>query len=262
MRTNPIRDRWQQDKAVVSGWVGFDSPFVAELLAHLPFDSMTIDMQHGLVDYQTAISMLQGISVAGIGSLVRVPWNEPGIIMKMLDAGAFGIICPMVNSRAEAEAFVGACLYPPDGYRSHGPRRAPIVIGEEYAAQANDFVLPIAMIETAQAVDNLDDILSVPGLGGIYIGPADLSRSYGYPPRMDLTDPFLVSKLDLILAKAQEHSVPAGIHVGASAYAREMIDKGWLLTTISSDSGFLLTAARQALADLGRNENAEPSGPY
>jgi 4-hydroxy-2-oxoheptanedioate aldolase len=262
MRTNPIRDRWQQGKAVINGWVGLDSPFVAELLAHLPFDCMTVDMQHGVVDYQMAVSMLRGISVANIASLVRVPWNEPGIIMKVLDAGAFGIICPMINTRAEAEAFVGACFYPPLGYRSHGPRRAPIVIGEEYAIQANDFVLPIAMIETAQAVDNLDEILSVAGLGGIYVGPADLSRSYGYPPRMDLTDPFLVEKQELILAKAQQHGIPAGIHVGASSYAKEMIDKGWLLTTLASDGAFMTAAARTALAELGRDGASESSGPY
>jgi 4-hydroxy-2-oxoheptanedioate aldolase len=262
MRPNRIKARWQAGQAVVNGWLTIGNPFTAELMAHLTFDSLTIDMQHGVVGYQTAVTMLQAVSTREAMPLVRVPWNDPGMIMKVLDAGAYGVICPMVNSRAEAEAFVGACLYPPQGYRSHGPHRATLYAGGEYPDRANEVVLPIAMIETAEAVANLDDILSVPGLGGIYVGPADLSRSYGGSERTDLTAPDLVAALELILARAQAHGIPAGIHTGTTAYARQMIDKGWQLVTVRSDASFLQETARQVLAEMERSADAKASGPY
>lgn len=247
MRGNRIRDLWRSGGAVVNGWLGIDSAYSAELMAHQGFDSLTIDMQHGLIGYQTAVTMLQAISTTDTVPLARVPWNEPGVIMKMLDAGAYGIICPMVNSRAEAEAFVGACRYPPAGYRSYGPKRAVLYAGADYPQRANDTVLAIGMIETAAAVENLDAILSTPGLDGIYIGPADLSQSFGGQERTDLTDPDLVAILDQILASAQRHGVAAGIHTGSPAYALQMIEKGFQFVTIQSDADFLVNETRRVL---------------
>lgn len=263
MRQNVIRTTLQSGGAVVNGWLGIDSSYSAELMAHQGFASLTVDMQHGLIGYQQAVTMLQAISTTATVPLVRTPWNEPGIIMKVLDAGAYGVICPMINSREEAETFVGACRYPPAGYRSHGPKRGLLYGGSDYPQHANEAILAIAMIETAAAVENLDAILSTPKLDGIYVGPADLSRSYGGEERIDLTEPSLVATLDHIAARCKVHGVFAGIHVGAPAYALQMIDKGYQFVTIQSDAGLMTSATQQALALMdGSEASGKVSSPY
>src|SRR5712691_11848578 len=171
-------------------------------------------MQHGLVGYQVAVTMLHAISTTDTVPLVRVPWNEPGIIMKALDAGAYGVIVPMVNSRAEAEAAVAACRYALRGIRSYGPIRAPYYAGRDYFAHADETVLCIVMIETKEAVDKLDDILSVPGVDAAYIGPADLSVSLGLPPASDHDEPLFADAIERILDTCRRHNVVPGAHAG------------------------------------------------
>src|SRR4051812_33969149 len=205
MRENRIRTLWAAGKAAVNGWLAIPNVFSAETMAHAGWDALTIDTQHGVVDYDAALAMLTAISTTSVAPVVRVPWLDPGAIMKMLDAGAYGIICPMVNTRAEAERFVGAMRYPPRGNRSFGPIRAVLYGGADYAQRANDTVIAFAMIETRQALDNLDDILSVEGLDAIYIGPADLSLALGCTPKFDQEDKPVVDAIDFILAKAHEH---------------------------------------------------------
>ncbi len=185
MRENKVRTIWQNGGAVLNGWLHIPSSWSAEVMAHTGWDSLLLDMQHGLMDYQTALTMLQAISTTEVTPLVRVPWNEPGIIGRMLDAGAQGIICPMVNTRADAEALVGACRYAPQGYRSMGPTRASVYAGSDYTTQANSSVIVMAMIETRQALDNVDAIASTPGLDGLYIGPGDLGQSLTGQPQVD-----------------------------------------------------------------------------
>ena len=155
-------------------------------MAHAGFDSLTVDMQHGLSHFESAVPMFQAISTTDTVPLARVPWNEPGIIMKLLDAGCYGIICPMINSADEAAAFVGACRYPPHGYRSYGPTRAALYAGADYAAHANEEVLTLAMIETKAGLENLEAIVQTPGLDAVYVGPADLSQSLGRQARRGL----------------------------------------------------------------------------
>ena len=204
MRENRIKAMWQEGEAVVNGWLHIPSSFSAEVMAHQGWDSLTIDLQHGPTDYQVAVSMLQAISTTNTVPLARVPWREPGIIMKLLDGGCYGIICPMVNTRGDAEAFVGACRYPPDGYRSFGPYRARLYGGTDYPEHANDEVITMAMIETREAVDNLDEILSVPGLDAVFVGPADLSQSLGEKPIVDTEVPEVMAAIDEILAAAEK----------------------------------------------------------
>jgi len=156
MRENPLRRIWAEGRAAVNGWLAIPSSFSAETMAHQGWDSLTVDMQHGVVDYQTAVTMLAAISTTDVTPLVRVPWLDPGIIMKMLDAGAYGVICPMVNTVADAETLVGACRYPPAGRRSFGPIRALLYAGADYPKHANETVIAFAMIETQEALDNLD----------------------------------------------------------------------------------------------------------
>jgi len=262
MRENTIRTIWSQGGCVINGWLAIPDGFAAEVMAHAGWDSLTIDTQHGPVDYQAALAMLQAISTTGVMPMARVNWNDPGPIMKLLDAGCYGIICPMVNSRAECEAFVGACRYPPLGYRSFGPTRVSLYAGDDYAPNANATVITMAMIETRQAVENLDEILSVPGLDSIYIGPADLGQSYGLPPRVDPTDPQLVAVVDHILERARAHSVVVGMHVGSSEYGRQMAAKGMQFITIQSDARILAAAAQGAVAAFRGGAGRDAGGIY
>src|SRR5439155_4758953 len=170
-RENRIRQIWAEGEAVVNSWLGIPAGFSAEVMAHAGWDSLVVDMQHGMIDYSMMVPMLQGISTTGTVPLVRVPWNDPAHIQKALDAGAYGIICPMINNRAEAEKFVGSMRYAPLGYRSSGPIRAALYGGADYHMKANDIVVALGMIETREAMENLDEILSVKGLDAIYIGP-------------------------------------------------------------------------------------------
>ena len=182
MRENTLKAIWARGAAVVNGWLSIPSAFSAEIMAHQGFDSLTVDMQHGVVDYQTAVTMLQAVSTTSTIPLARVAWNDPALLMKILDAGVYGVICPMVSTVEQAEAMVKACKYPPQGYRSWGPVRASIYAGADYGDHANDDVLVMPMIETAEALENLDAILQVPGIDAVYVGPSDLSLALGYKP--------------------------------------------------------------------------------
>ncbi|MEQ9123111.1 MAG: aldolase/citrate lyase family protein [Alphaproteobacteria bacterium] len=262
MRANEIKRRWQAGEACVNGWCAIPNSFSAELMAHAGWDSITIDLQHGLVDYQAAVTMLQAISTTATPPTARVPWCEPGIIMKMLDAGAMGIICPMINTPEEAETFVGACKYAPLGYRSSGPTRAVIYSGSDSSAKANDEILAIAMIETVQAVENLDAILATPGLDGVYIGPTDLALTMGAPPVLDPTDKGVVAAIEKIIDATNAKGLGAGIHCGTPEYAAKMIKRGAKLTTIASDGRLLALAAAAAVkACKGVTAEQKPAGP-
>ena len=185
MRPNKIKKMMRDGEQIINGWLQIPSSFSAEVMSHQGWDSLTIDMQHGVIDYPNALQMLQSISSTDVTPLARVNWNEPGQIMKILDAGCYGVICPMVSNKSEAEKFVQACMYPPKGYRSFGPIRGLIYGGSDYGDFANDEILKMAMIETKEALDKLDEIMSTPGIDGIYIGPADLSLAIGQKPAFD-----------------------------------------------------------------------------
>lgn len=248
MRENTLRAIWARGEAVVNGWLSIPASFSAEVMAHQGFDSLTVDMQHGVVDYQTAVTMLQAISTTLVVPLARVPWNDPGFVMKVLDAGAYGIICPMINTRAQAEALVRASRYPPRGYRSWGPVRASLYAGTDYGDHANDELLVIPMIETVEALENLDEILSVPGVDAIYVGPSDLSLALGCKPRLDQTDPPVVEAQQKIVAACKRHGVVAGIHNNTAEYALKMIAEGYQFVTLASDSRFLAAKAAAEVA--------------
>ena len=253
MRENTLKAIWARGDAVINGWLAIPSAFSAEVMAHQGFDSLTVDMQHGVVDYQAAVTMLQAISTTPTIPLARVPWNDPGFTMKVLDAGVFGLICPMINTRADAEALVRACKYPPLGYRSFGPVRASIYAGPDYGERANADILVIPMIETKQAVENIDDILSVPGIDAVYVGPADLSLSLGCAPGLDKTDPPVVDAIRKILAACKRHRIIAGLHNNTVAYAQKMINDGFQFVTIASDSRFLAAKASEEVAALRKS---------
>lgn len=250
MRENKLRTLWANDQAAVNGWLAIANSFSAETMAHQGWDTLTIDLQHGVVDYQAMVGMLQAISTTATVPIVRVPWLEPGIIMKTLDAGTYGVICPMVNTREEAQRFVAYTSYAPQGTRSFGPVRALLYGGADYPAHANQTIVRFAMIETAQALDNLDAILSVEGLDAIYIGPSDLSLALGCKPTFDDVEPKVAQAIDHILARAQAHGVKAGIHNGRPDVARARIAKGFRFVTVSSDARLLAAGSQQLLAEM------------
>jgi 4-hydroxy-2-oxoheptanedioate aldolase len=248
VRANRLREIWAKGEAVLNGWASIPSAFATEVMAHQGFDSITIDMQHGIVDYQAATTMLAAISTTGVVPLSRVPWNEPGPIGKILDAGVYGVICPMINTPEQAEALVQACKYPPRGYRSFGPARASLYGGADYWQHADAELLVIPMIETTEALKNLDAILAVAGIDAVYVGPADLSLSLGCrPPRLDQTDAPVVEAQKLIVKACKNHGIAAGIHCLTSAYATKMIADGYQLVTLASDSRHLAMKAAEEI---------------
>lgn len=263
MRANALRAAWNAGNHTINAWCSIPSSFSAEVMAHQGFDSVTVDMQHGVIDYQAMVGMLQAISTTATTPMVRVPWREPGIIMKSLDAGAYGIICPMVNNREQAQELVAYASYPPRGTRSFGPIRALIYGGADYPQHANDEVLTIAMIETAEAMDNLDAIMSVEGLDGIYVGPADLSNALGCTPKFDQEEKPVVDAINEIIACAKRNNIFAGIHCGSTAYAKQMHTLGFNFITLLSEARMMAAQAKK-MADEMRDQTpaAQASGTY
>ena len=251
MRKNKLKELFKAGKPIINSWLAVPSSFSAEVMANQGWDSLTIDMQHGLIDYPNAVGMLQSISTTETTPMARVNWNEPGQIMKILDAGCYGIICPMVSNRKEAENFIKACQYPPKGYRSFGPIRASIYGGDNYVKYADSEILKLAMIETKESLDKLDEILETPNLDGIYIGPADLSLAVGEEPGFDKAEDTKAYKEILrILEAAKKRNLLAGLHNGTAEYAQKMIKKGFNLVTVGSDSRYISAGAKTDLEKL------------
>ena len=263
MRKNKLKEMFKEGKPIVNGWLQIPSGFSAEVMAHQGWDSCTIDMQHGVVDYVNALNMLQAISTTSVTPLARVNWNEPGQIMKILDAGCYGVICPMVSNRKEAENFVQACLYPSKGYRSFGPIRGLLYGGSDYAKHSDNEILKLAMIETKEALENLDEILDTPHLDGIYIGPADLSLAIGEEPGFDKPENTVAYKeITRILEAAKKRSLFAGIHNGTAEYAKKMIEKGFNLVTVGSDQRFMSSGAKTAIEKIKGAKKGPDSKGY
>jgi len=248
--SNKLKARLASGKAAVNGWLAIPSGFSAEVLAQCGWDSVTVDMQHGVQDYLSCVACFQGIQPSGVTPMVRVPWNEPGIIGKVLDAGAYGVICPMINTPDEAARLVQYSKYPPHGTRSNGPIRAG-VYGEAggYQKTANENILVIPMIETKTAIENIEAILDVPGIDGIYVGPSDLSFSYGLEPKLDVEDPFILGIYEKLLTETAKRGIAAGLHNGSPAYANRMIKMGFKLVTISNEVGLMVNAAKSAVKE-------------
>jgi 4-hydroxy-2-oxoheptanedioate aldolase len=247
---NKLRTLWNEDASAINAWLGIPSTITAEIVSKQGFDAITIDLQHGINDYSTAVPMLQAISACDATPMARVPWLEPGIIMKLLDAGALGLICPMINTPEEAERFVRYCRYAPQGERSFGPVRAGLVHGSGYVKQANDSIVTLAMVETSQALARVADIARTPGLTGIYIGPSDLGLSLGYEAKLDQTEPVVMDAIKRILEAAKNGGIRAGIHCLAPAYAREMLELGFDLVTMGTDIRLFTAAYADAMKAL------------
>lgn len=234
----------------MNGWLAVPNGFSAETMAHQGWDTLTVDLQHGVVDYQAMVTMLTAISTTQTVPVVRVPWLDPTHLMKVLDAGAYGVICPMVNTREDAERLVAYTRYPPMGTRSFGPIRGLLYGGADYPDHANDTVVVFAMIETRAGLDNLDEILATPGLDAVYVGPSDLSLALGCLPTFDDLDPPAAEAVALIAERAKAHGKVAGIHNGTPEAALKRIDLGYQFVTISSDARLMAAGSQQILSTM------------
>ena len=269
MVPNGIRRKWAAGKPVINGWLSIACPFTAEIMAAQGYDSLTIDLQHGLVGYEVATTMLQAMRASGVTPMARVPWLEPADIMKALDGGAYGVICPMINTAEEAEHLVCYMRYPPHGVRSFGPTRANFSAGADYGQHADSEVLCFAMIETAEALANVESIATTRGLDGLYIGPADLTLGLTgrkYPTGFDREEPEMLDAIQRILEAAHKAGIRVGLHCGAPAYAAKAVSWGFDLVTISNDvrllagaAGASVAAARKAIGELAEGKAGAPA---
>lgn len=247
-----LRERWQAGEPTFGAWCTIPSSWTAEVAARSGHDWVCIDTQHGLIGYDVMLPMLQAIAASAVPSFVRVPWNEPGTIMKVLDAGAAGVIVPMVNSVAEARSAVGACRYPPDGYRSMGPIRARAV--------SADWRLPICvvMIETVQAVSRADEILAVPGIDAVFVGPNDLAVSAGLDSGYEGRHPEHRRLIETLASSARAHGVVAGIMCGSPEVALQWHRVGYQMLALESDTRLLTAASERIVAES--KKLMEPTG--
>ncbi|WP_180901478.1 HpcH/HpaI aldolase family protein [Martelella soudanensis] len=247
---NPLRARLLTGQASINGWLSMPCGYSAELMARCGWNSLTVDLQHGVQDYASLVACFQATDASGIPMLARVPSNESGIIGKVLDAGAWGVICPMINSRGDCERFVASCLYPPLGQRSNGPNRASAFGSPDmpYQGFANAEILVLPMIETVEALDALDDILDVPGVSGAYVGPTDLAFSMGQAPVFDKASPEILATYERIVKAAESRGKFAGIHCMSSEYALKMAGMGFRLITVASDAALMTMSARDVVS--------------
>jgi 4-hydroxy-2-oxoheptanedioate aldolase len=248
MRQNTALSKWRRGEPSIGGWLSLNNVHSAEVMAHAGFDWLVVDMQHGLIDYGDLRFMLPAISTTETTPFVRVASNNLPEINKALDAGAMGVIVPLVNTAAEAAAAVSACRYPPDGTRSFGPIRGALYGGAGYAAEANGQIACIVMVETQAGLDNLDAIVATPGVSGVYIGPADLALALGLSARGDTDDPTHLAAVSHILETCKRAGVPAGVHTLGIGWAVKRLAAGFDFVTIGSDIGFLSQAMAADLA--------------
>ncbi len=253
-----LRDRWRAGGVTLGGWLSLPASLSAEAIAMAGFDYVCVDTQHGVIEYQAAVDLISAIELGGSNPIVRVPWNETGIIGKMLDAGAQGVIVPMVNTAEQAADAVQACRYAPQGSRSFGPVVPRVRKGVDYEQWADEHVAVIPMIETAEAVSNLPEILAVPGIDAVYVGPADLSLTLGLPPGNNDQHASFAEALDTIVAACDRAGIVAGIHATGSL-TPQRVEGGFRMVTVTSDLVAMMAGVGAEL-DRARGEGEGESG--
>ena len=231
----------------------------AEIFAKAGADYVCVDQQHGVIDYDSMVPMFQAIRAEGVAPITRVLSNDPFLIMKALDAGAWGVIVPLVNDAEDAAQAVAACRYPPHGIRSYGPIRAAGVIGSRDPEDLGGEVLCLVMVETREALERVEEIASTPGVDGIYIGPADLALSLGLPPTLDIREGEHAEAVERIKEACHRNGIAAGIHAASGEWAREHAEAGFEMVTVATDATLLrnaafreLTVARGGRVESGR----------
>jgi 4-hydroxy-2-oxoheptanedioate aldolase len=243
MRPNTVKRLLRDGRPAIGTWLSLGSPLAAEWLAHQGFDWLNIEQEHGAIDATLTLSLLQAISTTDVIPFVRIPWKDPAYCKRALDAGAYGLFIPSVNTREEAEMIVGAMKYPPAGYRGLGGTRRTLYGGADYVKHANDEIMVIPMIETAEGVQNADDILSVPGVDACFVGPNDLAASLGLEPTLDPRFEEYEAAIKRVFEACRDHGVAPGLHTPNADRAADRIAQGWQLIAINSDGGFMVQSA-------------------
>jgi 4-hydroxy-2-oxoheptanedioate aldolase len=242
---DPIREKFAARTPLLNAWLTLGAPFAVELAAEAGCDLVTIDQQHGIGGEAELLASLMAAKAAAVPALVRVAMNDFGLIGRALDAGAQGVVCPMVNTPEETARLVEAVKFPPLGLRSAGPYRARLLL-PDYVRGANVWTIACAQIETRRALDNLDAILGTPGLDMICAGPNDLAITLSNGQHADIRAPEVLDALSLLLAKAREKGIIASVFANDADYAMAMLEKGWQIVAIGTDARWITTAAREA----------------
>ena len=230
-------------------WVTIESPMVTELLSTMGFDYFVFDTEHSPLDIYQSQTLMQAMRPMGTTPIIRVWWNDLVAVKRALDVGAYGVVIPWINNREQAEMAVKACRYQPKGLRGCGPRRAALM-DPDYFKTADEEILVIAQIETREAVQNIEDILSVDGIDVSYIGPADLSASYGHLGNQ--SHPEVQEAIDKVFDASKAAGVAAGVHMGAGKTILDRVKKGYNFITVGNDLEFERQGALQVLKQLGR----------
>ena len=247
-----LRARAAGGQATLNGWCSIPEPTVAEIMALQPWDTLTVDLQHGLLDFQRALDLIRTIQGHGKPTLARIPsLEESWLIMKLLDAGAGGLICPNVSTPEEAARFVAACTYPPAGNRSYGPTRA-VLLDADYAKTADGRIVKAVQIEDDRAVAAVNEIAAVAGLDMLYVGPADLSLAYGLTPRLDPEYPEVLAAYEAVIKACEARGLVAGIHCLTPGYAARMYNMGFRLMSIGNDVRLLTRVVAETVKETAR----------
>ena len=241
--TNPLKAAFAEGRTAFGMWSVMPGFFGAEILAGSGVDYVCLDQQHGLIGFDAAPPMFAAIRGTGAAPITRVSRNDASLIGKSLDAGAVGVIVPLINTSEEAARTVAACRYPPDGVRSYGPMRAASIAGSAAPEDLERQALCLVMVETREALDRVEDIAATPGLDGIYIGPSDLALSLGLEPTLEVTDDVHVEAVNRIKQACDQHGIVAGIHSPNGEWAKKHADAGFGIVTVAMDSGLLRGAA-------------------
>jgi 4-hydroxy-2-oxoheptanedioate aldolase len=239
-----VRGTWAEGGVTLGMWTAIPDPFALELTAHADLTYICLDQQHGLIDYGDLVALLPVVERHGILPITRVPANEPWLIGRSLDAGAMGIVVPMVSTAQEAAAAVSACRYAPNGVRSFGPIRASLAAGTNDPRRLES-VLCIVMVETMEGLRNLPEIVATPGVDAVYVGPADLALSLGVTPKLEATDAAHAQAIEAIRRACRDGGIAAGIQCNDGEHARREIEAGFQMVTIGKDSGLLKAAVQQ-----------------
>jgi 4-hydroxy-2-oxoheptanedioate aldolase len=244
---NPLKKAWAEGRTAFGLWMTVPGSIGAEIVARAGVDYVCVDQQHGVIGYDSMVPMFQAIRAEGPAPITRVLSNDPFLIMKALDAGAWGVIVPLVNHAEDAARAVAACRYPPRGVRSYGPVRAAGVIGSRDPEELGGEVLCLVMVETREALERVEEIASTPGLDGVYIGPSDLALSLGLPPTLEVTEDAHVEAVNWIREACHRSGIAAGIHAPSGEWARRHAEAGFDVVTVATDAALLRAAASREL---------------
>ncbi len=249
MREDRFRQAARERRTLFNAWLTLNSPFLIELIGETGWDCVTMDQQHGLGGNEAQLGCLTAARACGLPAIVRVASNDPGLVGRALDAGAQGIMCPLIESVEDADAFVRAVKFPPRGLRSWGPYRARIDHEGDYFTTANAWTIACPQIETKGALDQLDDILALDGVDMVCFGPNDLSVAL--TGRLDIWAPEVKEARELVLRKCQENSVITLIFANDTDYAKPLVADGWDIVAVDTDAGWFSKAAAEARLAVG-----------